>query len=174
MDYKELLSRPLSKSFLDEIIKNVLLNPGDFSMLIGLLSDDDTATSRRAFWACEKIAKTRVGWFSGDDAQQIEKLCLTTKDTGKKRLGISLLLHLPLPEKINVDLINSCFEWMISPRWPSGLQSIAMKYLSKVCTKEPGLKHELIAYLENANISDYSPAFVAARKNTLKMLKKNC
>ncbi|MDR0371017.1 MAG: hypothetical protein LBH80_04095 [Prevotellaceae bacterium] len=173
MDYKKLLSHPLSKSSVDTIVENVLHNPDDFPALTRLLFADDNSTSRRALWACEKIAKRKSDRFSANDIRRVEQLCLTTTDAGKKRLGISLLLHLPLSEPLNVELINHCFEWMLSPRWPSGLQSIAMKYLSEVCTKEPGLTQELTAYLENAHPSDYYPAFIVARRNTLKALKKN-
>lgn len=172
MDYRELLSKHLSKSFIDEIVKDVLVNPDKFKTLFDLIFDEGKNVSWRAIWACEKVAKIRDDWFSKEHVLLLEKLCLTTDESGKKRLIILIFLHIPLAENINVDLINACFEWMISPKCPGGLQAVSMKYLAKVCTKIPELKYELIAYLEEVNSLEYTPAFIASRKNTLKLLKK--
>jgi hypothetical protein len=59
---------------------------------------------------------------------------------------------------------------MISPKSSIAAQALSMKILVKICQIEPGLKQEMISYLENINYQDYSPGFNSTRKNALNAL----
>jgi hypothetical protein len=59
---------------------------------------------------------------------------------------------------------------MVSPKSPIAVQALSMKMLYSICEKEPDLKPELIAYLENIDFECYSPGFNSTRRNIIKKL----
>lgn len=170
MEYREHLSRPLSKDFLNLLIQSVIDNPADFSVLYQLVFDANEKVAWRAAWACEKLSERFPEWFSTEHANQIRTLSLSTKHGGLHRLCLSILTNLPLPNPISVEFINSCFEWMISPKYPIAVQALSMKMLYAFCEVEPDFKAELKACLENVSPDDYSPGYNSIRRNILKKL----
>lgn len=172
MDYRAQLLRPLSKRYIDQLVENVLIFPLDFPILFQLLFDEDEKVAWRAAWACSKMSEQKPDLFTQEQVGEIVILSLSTPYGGVRRGCLSMLFHLPLPNPIPVELINSCFEWMVSPKSPIAVQAYAMKMLYRICLQEPDFKAELIAYLETIDLQSYSIGFKTSRKNILKSLNK--
>jgi hypothetical protein len=173
MDYREQLLRPLSKRYIDQLVEDVLKCPFIFPILFQLLFDEDEKVAWRAAWACSKISEQKPDLFTQQQVDEIVILSLSTPYGGVRRGCLFLLFHLPLPNPISVDLINACFDWMVSPKSPIAVQAYAMKLLYRICFHEPDFKLELIAYLETIDFQSYSAGFQSTRKNILKSLN-NC
>lgn len=173
MDYREQLKNPASLRYIDKLVEVVVANPADFRSVYSLIFDEDMNVAWRAAWSCEKISEKQLGWFNDADFEELTKLFISTKHEGLQRGCISILFNLPLPESIPVDLINTCFDRMISQKSPIAVQALSMKMLLRICKKEPDFVPELRAYLENVDAGSYSAGFNSTRKNVLKMLNKN-
>jgi hypothetical protein len=173
MDYRAQLLRPLSKRYIDQLVESIIVCPLDFPILFQLLFDEDEKVSWRAAWACSKISERNPDFFTSQQVAEIVILSLSTSYGGVRRGCLSMLFHLPLPNPIPVELINSCFEWMLSPKSPIAVQAYAMKMLYRICLQEPDFKAELIANLETLDYQSYSAGFNSTRKNILKSLN-NC
>ncbi|NDP21658.1 MAG: hypothetical protein GZ091_11350 [Paludibacter sp.] len=170
MNYREHLLRPLSKHFVDQLVENIFANPSDFEVIYNLIFDTDIKVAWRAAWACQKISEKMPEWFTERQFIELANLAIFASHGGLQRGCISILFNLKIPNPISVELINACFEWMISPRFPIAVQAYSMKMLYRICQMEPDFKPELKAHLENVVQEDYSPGFNSTRNNILKLL----
>ena len=170
MDYREHLIRPLSRHFVDQLVQEIILNPTDNDIIYRLIYDSNAKVAWRAAWACQKISEKHSDWYAANQFREISILAISTSHEGLQRGCLSILLHLPLPDPIPVDLVNACFDWIITPKSPVSVQALSMKILYRICCVESGFKPELIAYLENVDFCAYSVGFNTTRKNILKLL----
>ena len=172
MDYREHLLRPLSRHYVDHLVQQVFENPSDMEIVYRLVFDPDVKIAWRAAWACQKISEKHPAWYNATQFMEITSLAITCAHGGMQRGCLSVLNNLPVPESISVDFINACFDWMVSPKSPIAVQALSMKMLYRICLIEPGFTPEHIAYLENVDISGYSPGFKSTRKKVLNALTK--
>ncbi len=171
MNYRNQLSKPLSKNFLDHIVVNVFENPKDFEVVFKLIFDADKNTAWRAAWACIKISEKYPDWFNEKQVAEIIDFALLVSHPSLHRGCLSILYNLPLPKDISVYFINACFEWMVSPKYPIAVQSLSMKILFEICKSDTDLSSELKSYLQNIDSNCYSVGYNTVRKNILKKLK---
>lgn len=170
MDYREHLIRPLSRHFVDQLAMEVFANPSDTNAVYSLMFDHEVKVAWRAAWACQKISEKYPEWFTEIQFTEIALLAISTSHGGLQRGCLSVLHNLPIPNPIPVELINACFDWMVSQKSPVAVQALSMKMLFRICKIEPDFKQELIAYLENIDSSTYSAGFNSTRKNVLNLL----
>ena len=170
MDYREHLLRPLSKCFVYHLVQEIFANPADFEIVYQLMFDKEIKVAWRAAWACQKISEKFPEWFTELRFQEITNLAISTAHGGLQRGCVSILYNLKIPEPIPVDLLNACYEWMISPRFPIAVQAFSMKIIYEICLREPDLIPEFRTYLESISPDDYSKGFNAPRNNILKKL----
>ncbi|MFZ4582075.1 MAG: hypothetical protein ACOYM7_05440 [Paludibacter sp.] len=169
--YKNHLKGTLSRNMIDEIAISVYDDISNFERVFYLIFDTDDKVAWRAAWACEKIIQKFPEIVDSKKIKKISDLALTTKHSGLHRLSLSILNSIPITEILNVELINLCFEWMVSSNQPVAVQALSLKLLTKYCKIEPQLIPELIAYLENFENEQLSPGMISCRKNSLKVLK---
>jgi hypothetical protein len=172
MDYRSQLLNPISKGFVDDIVKSVIDNHDDFQSLFLLMYDEEERVAWRAGWVCSRISEKRPEWFLPTHVYQMMELTQTTKFAGLIRSCLSVLLDLNRPELFTGEFINSCFEWMISPKYPIAVQASSMKLLYQVCKIEPDLSIELKAYLETVDVNNYSVGYNSTRRRVLNDLNK--
>lgn len=170
MDYREHLRQPLYKRFVDILAVEIYQNPHDFDIVYRLIFDEDAAVAWRAAWACQKISEKHPEWFSDSHFEELSTLALTTSHGGLLRGCLCVINNIALPEHLSVEMINACFEWMISPKSPIAVQALSMKILLRICRKEPEFKQEVSAVLDNLDFENYSAGFKSVRKNVLKAL----
>lgn len=170
MDYRERLSRPLSKLYIDHLVLEIFSNPSDFDAIYLLIFDPDEKVRWRAAWACQKISEKYPLWFNDQHFLELANLALTTSHGGLHRGCLSIIKNISFPENIPVEFINACFDWMISPKYPIAVQALSMKIVYSICLREPDFIHEFRACLENVDVECYSPGFKSTRKNILKQL----
>lgn len=173
MDYRYQLKNPASLRYIDKLVLDICSNPSDFQQLYSLVFDADLNIAWRAAWACEKISEKHADWFTEKQFEEISNLVISTKHGGLQRGCLSMLLNLKLPHSIPVELINICFERMVSPKSPIAVQALSMKLLLSICKKEPDFIPELKAYLENIDYENYSAGFNSTRKKVLNALNNN-
>jgi hypothetical protein len=169
MIYKAYLSQSLTLKLLEPAILSVLDNEADFETVFALMTDDNNKVAWRSAWLCEKISERRPPLFQSPLFSALIDLSLSTKNGSVRRLAISMLTNLKISE-IPVDLLNACYEWMSSDKYPVAVQALSLGLLYHFCTLEPELKPELSAYLENFETENLSPGMKAMRRNIMKQL----
>jgi len=172
-NYRIKLIGSLSRKMIDEIAASVYDDITNFERVFDLIFDLDDKVAWRAAWACEKIIQKFPEFIDNQKLGRITTLSLKTKHNGLHRISLSILNSIPSVDSLNVELINSCFEWMISVKQPIAVQALSLKLLLKYCKIEPELIPELIAYLENFDSYRLSPGMISCRRNALKQLKKS-
>lgn len=170
MDYREYLLTPLSKLYVDKLVARVVNEPARFDELFQLIFDSNEKIAWRAAWACHKISEKQPAWFSEAKISELTTFIITSKHDGVLRGCLSILNQVDFRNSITVDLINVCFDRMLSPSTSIAVQALSMKILYKICIVEPDFKTELMAYLENLDVECYSKGFQSTRKNILNAL----
>jgi len=172
MNYREFLLRPMSKHFVDHLAEEIFLNTDDFDIVYQLIFDEEITVAWRAAWACQKISEKMPELLSDDQFNEIAALTISTTHQGLKRGCLSVLNNLTIPRPVPVDLLDACYEWMISMKSSIAVQALSLRLLQKFCEIEVGLIPELMAYLENFETEDLSPGMKASRRNVIKALNK--
>lgn len=172
MNYREFLLRPLSKHYIDQLAQEVLENTVDVVTVYNLVFDDDITVAWRAAWTCQKISEKQPDLFTSEHFSEITSLVLSTTHQGLKRGCLCVLNNLKIPQPIPVNLLDGCFEWMISQKSSIAVQALSLRLLQRFCAIEPDLIPELMAYLENFETENLSPGMKASRRNVIKNLQK--
>lgn len=172
MDYRTHLLHPLSKHFVDLLVAEIASHPDDFGLVYALVFDLDTTVAWRAAWACQKISELHPEWFTDAQFRELTDLAISTPHSGLQRGCLSTLCNLTLPDDIPVELINACFDWMVSPHSAIAVQAKSMRMLQRICRVIPEFKAELRVCLESIDHECYSAGFRSTRKNVLKELNK--
>lgn len=169
MNYREKLYQTINLKTIKIIVESILEHPSDFDFLFQLISDSDKKISWRAAWVCDKIAEIKPEFYSQWHIDKIIEGTIANSHEGFRRSCLSILYHLPL-QPVNVALLNSCFEWMISTKSSIAIQALSIKIIQRYCSVEPDIKAELKAYLENYDSEGVSVGIMAVRRNVLKTL----
>lgn len=172
MDYHAFFENLQSRYHLEELLLHIYHHQEDFDTLFNMAFEADNKKAWRVLWAVEKISQRNPEWFDQDKLDRITKMVLTTKHQGMHRIGLSILNSFPAPDPINVDMLNSLYDWMLSPAFSIGVQSLAMKLLYKYALTDEDLLREFIITIDQADESEYTAAFVSSRRNILKYYTK--
>lgn len=168
MNYRAFFEHLQSRYHLEELLLYLDNHPQDFDEVFSMVFETEEKIAWRVLWACEKVSQRTPEWFDERKKQMITDLVLTTKHQGLHRIGISILNSFSVPEPLNVDMLNALYDWMLSPKYSIGVQSLAMKLLYKYASTNEDLLQEFLITIEQADESLCSPAFVASRRQILK------
>lgn len=170
MDLESILTDNSSKKMVD-LLKEIAINDSEvFAQLYLLAFSERKSIAWKAAWVLAHISESNPDLFL-DKADELSKQLLITAFDGVRRSFLYILSQIPAIS-FSVDLINTCFEWMLSPKQPVAVQVYCMRVLLQVCRTFPEFKEELQASLENAEPSDYTKGFASCRKNTLIALSR--
>ncbi len=171
-DFETLLSASLSRRVIEDIVRSVSSYPEDFQHLYDLIKlKDNEKASWRAAWACEKLCEIAPELFM-DKRSEMMQLAITQKNDSKKRLLLSMLYDLPLKDVFSTNFLNTCLDWMFSPKESIGVQALSIRMAYKLCEYEPELLPELQLYLESAETEYMSTGVKTTVKNVLKKINK--
>jgi len=171
MDFKAILTHRLSMEEVHIIRDELIHNKDEFSDFFQLIFQKPDKIAWQAAWICEKVSKADANLFTDDDYRQLIDFTLINTHSGIQRLCLSILRNLPVRKPVSVEFINNCFEGMISPKQPVGVQVLCMRNLQEIGRVEPDIAYELFNCLENIDLITYSAGFIAAKRNVIKSLK---
>lgn len=173
MDYISVLQSGTSRKLIDSIVDDVFSTPENLIVIFELIFHDDIKIAWKAAWAIEKIVRKYPKLINSQQQDRIEILFLRTKHSGLQRILMSILYALPVQKKINVDILNTCFDIVSSDKYSIAVQSLALKILVNYCTIEKELIPELEAYLESMDEYILAPAMLSSKRFALKALSKS-
>ena len=171
-NYKEILAQSVQHINYRSLFAEVSNNRDDFFTVFELMFDENEKVAWHAGWICEKTSEMSPAFFSEKEIERVIELAISTTFTGLQRLLLSMLLNLGLPKNVPVEFIDISFERMVSPKSPVSVQVLSMKILYEFTKREPDFESELKAYLELADVDNYTVGYRTTRKNILKKLQK--
>jgi hypothetical protein len=169
-DLEVFLLSSLSKNTIEYSVLWALEDKKNFEELYQLVFSENLKLAWRAAWVLEKIHLKQPDLVVNKISELISALP-GFKHDGQKRCSLLIILRSPLPDPISVELINICFDWLVSPKESIAIRVNCMKILEKICQAEPDLTNELILCL-NDDFSKCSKGFQKAASNLLKKLQK--
>lgn len=173
MNYLAFFEQVRTRHQLEEFMIYIEQHHNDFEEVFKLVFIDDVNIAWRILWGCEKISHKWPEWYDEDKTQKVISLVLAAKHAGFLRIGLSILNALPAPDPINVELLNSLYDWMLSPNSSIAVQSSSMKLLSKYVSTDEDLLREFLISIELVDESLYTRAFVSSRRQILKRFNQH-
>jgi hypothetical protein len=158
-----------SRYQLEELMLYLSEHPGYFPELLEMALTEKVSYAWRIMWAVEKVSQRDPDWFTDDQINRIKALALTTKHGGMQRLCLSILTSFPVIQPLDVHFINTLYEMLLNPSSAIAVQSLAMKLLYLYTKENEDLLREFILTIEQVDENEYTMAFVATKRNILKM-----
>ena len=166
MQIKDFLLSSLSRTTIDYAAHWATENVENFNELYQLIFSENLKIAWRAAWVIEKVQLLKPELLIEKLPEIITALPFFPHD-GSKRSLLLVILRSPLPDPIPVELINMCFDWLMSKQTSVAIQVNCMKVLDKICLQEPDLRCELELFLKD-DLSEYSNGFRTSARNILK------
>jgi hypothetical protein len=166
----DLLMVETSRRNTDLIADLVVNKPALFDELVGIYLSNEEPVSRRAVWVVDTVAEEFPQLLDKYLETIVEALPRFEHD-GLKRISLRMLSRSPLPQNNLGELMNLCFDWLVSPAESVAVKVYAMEILYRISQDEPELKKELADSIE-WRIGEGTPGFKNRGLKTLKKLYK--
>ena len=154
-----------------DLIADIIFNKHAlFDELFDIYLRNEEPLSRRAVWVVDTVAEKHPELLDRYLESIVEALPRFEHD-GLKRGSLRMLSRSPLPQNHLGELMNMCFDWLVSAKESVAVKVYAMEILYRISQVEPELKKELADSIE-WRIAEGTPGFKHRGLKTLKMLYK--
>jgi len=149
MDLRETIRAEHSKTMCSRVLKWVGSDQQRFDELFRLFLDGEPVIKQRAAWP--------LSYATVDHPQLIQKhfgkLLKNLKKTGLhdsiKRNTMRLLQYVPVPEKFHGEVMNTAFDYIISPSENPAIKAFSLSVLENLSKQYPEIKQELKTIIED-------------------------
>ena len=167
-DLEKQIAAPASKSNTLLITQYILDYPQILPSLYQLIWNCKKELQWKATWVLEHVFLDNQDLISPYLDDLIKRFNTIESDGAKRHIAKILSLS-EITEKANGELINTCFDWLISELIPVAVKVHCMQILFNICETYPDLKQELKAVIEG-QISNNSIGFKSRANKLLKKL----
>lgn len=171
MNLSEKLSDRIHMEDIHETLLYVEGNDERKQELYKLIFGEDDIVSYRTLWVFTHFNRKENEWLFARQDELIDEL-LRCVHPGKRRLLLNLLFKQPQQNPPRVDLLDFCFESMLSKEELPGVKTLCMKLAYELCRPIPELKQELRTALEIMEPSLLPISIRTVRRNILTAMKK--
>lgn len=140
-------------------------------MLFDLLCDPDLRIGLQAARTLSRLAP-RLRMLPGISRERLTDALLHCTDTGCRRMLLNRLLERPLPEQPDPDLLDFCFEKILSSDEQPAIRVLCIKLGYAMALPYPELTRELRIMLELPDPDLLPPSVQAVRRNILAAMHK--
>jgi hypothetical protein len=170
MDIKKELLKEHSKWQAIKIANYVGDDPARFKELMELFLRPECRVSQRAAWSVNFCSQQHPELIKSHLAAMIKNLDREDLHDAVKRNTVRILQFIDIPEKLQGDLADICFRYLLSADEPAAIKAFSMSVLFNICKDHPELKNELKMIIEDQ--MPYAPAsFIARGRKILTALK---
>ena len=129
--------------------------------------DSDARVARDALWGLTQATNEELSALQVILNDLIDQ-AMKTDNSSVRRLTLNIIERLKIDkDDLRTDFLDFCFEHMLNPEEPPGIQSLCMKLACRMCSFYPELMDELKRTLESMEIEYYKPAIKCIRKRIL-------
>lgn len=164
---EDLLMIEMSRRNTDMVSDLIFQKPELFGDLFEIFLRNEEPVSRRAAWVIDTVSEKKPDLLLSYLPTIILALPGFTHD-GMKRHSLRMIDRSPIPAEQTGELMNICFEWLLSPREAVAAKVYCMDILYRLSQTEPDLKKELADSIE-WRLNEGTPGF---RAHGVKILEK--
>lgn len=164
---KELLLKGNSRSYTDFVADIVNNRPELMVELWEIYLAIEEPVSRRAAWIIDTASENKPEWIGPYLPELISKLPSFNHD-GLKRHALRMVARMPFPEGTEGELMNLCFEWLITASESVAVKMYCIQILYRLSATEPDILQELYDTIE-FQLADGTPGF---RNIGMKMMQE--
>jgi hypothetical protein len=168
MTLREQLLKEQSRENCLKIVEWVGNSPRRFAALFHLFMNDEYRVIQRASWAISIIAETYPVLIRKHLPEMLEQLSKPGLPEAAKRNTIRILQFMDIPEEHQGEVMNACFDYLISPTEKPAVKAFSLTVLERLSVLYPEIKPELKTIIES-QMDQESPAF---RSRAGKIIKK--
>ena len=165
MTKEELIEIIVSWENLPLVIHGFKNHPENFSVLAQVAMQSNHPKSWRAAWLMDKIHEKNPDLVTPFIPDMIQKI-KTEDNAGKKRHFLKLISINSIPSEHQGFLFDYCLKAFTSAKEPLAVRVHAMQILYNISEKEPELKHEILAVIED-EMENHSSAGIISRGRKL-------
>ena len=166
----DLLLMEMSRRNTDMVADLVFQKPELFHDLIEIFFRNEEPVSRRAAWVVDTVSEAMPELLSPYLNRIVTSLPSLHHD-GLKRHSLRMLMRSPLPSEHMGELMNTCFDWLLSGKEAIAAKVYCMEILYRIALIEPDLKKELADSIE-WRMEEESAGFRSKGERILKKLHK--
>ncbi len=171
MNIRENLEQEHSKALSLRIIDYIGNDTTRMSELMSCFFDKNARICQRSAWAVGMIGEKNAPLIEPYLEQMLLNL-RTPQHDAILRNTMRVLRDLPeIPEPIIGLAADASFRFLETPSVALAIRSFSMRVLAKICKKEPDLKGELKALIEDILVHEKAPALVSAGRDVLKQIR---
>ena len=170
MDFRSLLADIPSGVGKDLLINEVIKSESHFGELLELSLHEKDPLAWRACWVLDGSDEKEPGLARKYIPAVIEALP-TLESMGTLRSLLRLLCRYDIPEEQQGLLIDLCFNYLVSEKYPVAVKAHAMQIIYHHVLIYPELKDEFITILED-QAKNNSAGFMGRARNLMKQMEK--
>jgi len=168
---RELLLKGNSRSYTDFVADIVSKRPELVSELWEVYLAMEEPVSRRAAWIIDTASENKPEWVEPFLPQLIAKLPEFNHD-GLKRHALRMIARMPFPQKLEGELMNIAFEWLVTTTESVAVKMYCIQILYRLSATEPDILQELYDTIE-FQIADGTPGFKSIGGKLMRQIDKD-
>ncbi len=138
-----------------------------FDELFHLFLNDEYRVVQRAAWPLSYVVIAHPPLISRHFSKLLKNLRKPGTHESVKRNTLRLLQHISIPERFHGEVMNVCFDYIISPTEKPAIKAFSLTVLQNLSKQYPEIRQELKTIIEDR--WDYeSTAFKSRAKKILK------
>lgn len=172
MDIQKQLETAHSRANTLVIVKYIGNDKERFKLLMDIFRSGEYRLTQRAAWPLSYIGISNPELVKPYVEKLIGMLMETKHHPAIPRNILRLFQDTEIPEKYHGRLIDICFQFIINQTQPLAVRAFAITVASKICTKYPELKKELLMILNDLNQFPQAPAIKVRIREAYKILSQ--
>jgi hypothetical protein len=171
MNIRESLEKEHSKALTLRIIAYVGSDTSRMAELMTCFFDGEWRVCQRAAWAVGLIGEKHPQLIEPYLKQMLLNLTIPQHDA-ISRNTMRILRDMPdIPDDMLGLAADVSFRFLENPSVAIAIRAFSIRVLAKICKKEPELKDEVRALIEDILEHDKAPGIVSAGRDVLRQLK---
>ena len=172
MDIRAELLKEHSRAQADRVARWIGNDPERLAQLVGLFLHDEYRIVQRAARVVSLIADEHFELIKPHLPSLVRRMNEPGVPVAVKRNVVRMLQFVDVPEDVQGDVMNTCFELVADPQETIAVRAFSMTVLANLAKQYPDIKPELKAIIEDALEHDPSPGFRNRAGKVLKSLSK--
>lgn len=149
MQLRETILAEHSKANCSRITKWIGSNQQRFDELFDLFLNDESLVVQRAGWPLSNAVIAHPQLIQKHFARLLKNLRKPGLHDAVKRNTVRLLQDVVIPEKYHGEVMNICFDYIISPAEKPAIKAFSLTVLQHLSKQYPEIKQELKTIIED-------------------------
>ena len=168
MDIRAEILKEHSKQQSQNIARWVGNDEKRFAQLIDLFLNDEYLVVQRASWIVNLVNDTYPGVVLPYLSEIVNRMAEPGVHVAVRRNVVRMLQYIEIPEGLQGQVMNACFEMLADPKETIGVRCFSMTVLDNLSRTYPEMRQELTAIIEGQLEQEASAGFKARARKILK------